>query len=151
MRASARLTAAARAGLVLVALGQLDVGVWGELAPRSFFRTFPGAGHHWLVHLGPYNEHLLRDYAAAELGLGVLLIAAAIWFERRLVLSAGVAFLFATLPHFAYHLATTDHMSAADNAASLTSFAAEIAVVIAAMAAVSRAQTRRSHATLATR
>jgi hypothetical protein len=128
----------ARAGLILVALGQLVVGVWGEGAPRSFFDTFPGSGHHWLVHLGPYNEHLVRDYAAAELGLGVLLIGAAVWFFRRPVLIAATAFLFATFPHFLYHLTTTDRMSATDNVASLTAFALEIAVVLAAMATVSR-------------
>jgi hypothetical protein len=79
--------------------------------------------------LGPYNEHLLRDYAAAEIGFAVLLAAAAIWFERRLALAAGVAFVAATLPHFAYHLTTTDQLSTADNAASLSGFALELVLV----------------------
>ena len=68
----------------------------------------------------------MRDYAAAELGFAVLLAGAAIWFERRLVLVAGAAFLAATLPHFAYHLTTTEHLSAADNTASLGAFVLEI-------------------------
>jgi hypothetical protein len=140
---------AARLALVLVALGQLEVGVWGEAAPRSFFDTFPGAGHHWLTHLGPYNEHLVRDYAAAELGLGVLLLAAAIWFAPRVVLIAGASFLFATVPHFAYHLTTTDRLSSTDNVASLAAFAVEIALVVAAMAIALRTTEGRPHATLA--
>lgn len=143
------MKASARIALVLVGLGQLEVGIWGEVAPRSFFDNFPGAGHHWLIHLGSYNEHLLRDYAAAELGLGVLLIAAALWFGRKVVLVAGTAFLFATVPHFAYHLTTTDRLSGTDNALSLGSFAVEIALVAAAMLVVLRTPERRPDAALA--
>jgi hypothetical protein len=149
------MRALSRATLALVGLGQLEVGVWGVASPHSFFTTFPGLGHHWVVHLGSYNEHLVRDYAGAELGLGILLLAAAIWFERRVVLIAGAAFLFATVPHFIYHLTTTDSLSTTDNVASLASFAVEITVVAAAMAVVSRPvltpATRRRDATLATR
>ncbi len=134
-----------RVALVLVALPQLEIGIWGVLAPHSFFRDFPGAGHHWVSELGIYNEHLVRDYAAAELGFGVLMLAAAIWFERRLVLIAGAAFLAATLPHFAYHLTTTESFSTADNAASLGSFAVEIVLVVAAMVAATRASPERTN------
>jgi hypothetical protein len=134
-----------RLALVLVALPQLEIGIWGVLAPHSFFRDFPGAGHHWVSELGIYNEHLVRDYAAAELGFGVLMLATAIWFERRLVLIAGAAFLAATLPHFAYHLTTTESFSTADNAASLGSFAVEIVLVVAAMVAVTRASPERTN------
>ena len=90
---SSRLRGAlpARVGLALVAAAQAQVGIWGLIAPHSFFKNFPGAGRHWVSALGTYNEHLVRDYAAAELGFAVLLIAAAIWFERRLVLVAGAA------------------------------------------------------------
>src|SRR5947209_1838488 len=93
-----------RLALALVAVPQAEIGIWGLLAPHSFYRQFPGAGHHWVSGLGVYNEHLVRDYAAAQLGFAVLLIAAAIWFQRRLVLATGAAFLAATLPHLAYHL-----------------------------------------------
>jgi hypothetical protein len=129
-----------RTALGLVAAGQAEIGVWGVAAPRSLFDHYPGFGHHWLSALGPYNEHLLRDFAAAELGFAVLLLCAAIWFERRLVLIAGAAFLFATFPHFVYHLTTTDSFSTADNAASLIGFGLELAVVIGAMAFVHNTQ-----------
>jgi hypothetical protein len=119
--------------LLLVAVAQAQVGLWGVLAPHSFFTTFPGLGHHWVVSLGPYNEHVVRDYAGAEIGLAVVLAAAALWPERHLLLTAGVAFLAATLPHFAYHLTTTDHLSTVDNVASLSGFAIEIVLVLAAM------------------
>jgi hypothetical protein len=129
-----------RAGLALVAAAQAEVGIWGLLAPRSFFGNFPGAGHHWVSALGPYNEHLVRDYAASELGFAVLLLAAAIWFDRRLVLVAGAAFLAATIPHFIYHLTTTGSFSTADNVASLGSFVLELVLVVVAMTAAARAR-----------
>ena len=50
----------------------------------------------------------------------------------------GFAFLAATLPHVAYHLTTTDHLSATDNTASLGSFLLELIVVVGAMIAVTR-------------
>ena len=126
----------ARIALALVAAAQAEIGLWGLTAPHSLYNTFPGFGHHWIAPLGLFNEHLVRDYAAAELGFGVLLACAAIWFERRLVLVAGAAFLAATVPHFAYHLTTTDHLSATDNTVSLGSFLLELMVVVWAMVAV---------------
>jgi hypothetical protein len=131
---------AARIGLALVGAVQLEIAIWGLAAPHSFFDQFPGAGHHWVVALGTYNQHLVRDYAAAELGFAVLLIGAAIWFERRLVLIAGAAFLAATIPHFAYHLTTTGSFSTADDLASLASFVLEILLVVGAMIVAARAQ-----------
>ena len=133
-----RRSLGARVGLALVAAGNAEVGIWGTVAPRSFYNSFPGFGRHWISALGPYNEHLIRDYAAAELGLAVLLAIAAWWWGHRLVLAAGAAFLAATLPHFGYHLTTTDSFKTGDNLASLGAFAAEIAVVAIAMVAVTR-------------
>lgn len=137
---------APRIGLGLVAAAQAEIGIWGLVAPHSFFADFPGAGRHWVSPLGPYNEHLVRDFAAMELGFAVLLAFAAVWFERRLVLAAGCAFIVATLPHFAYHLTTTGDLTTSDNLASLGGFVIELVLVLAAMARVLRApnQTRRS-------
>jgi hypothetical protein len=128
----------ARALLALVALGNAEVGIWGIVAPRSFYANYPGFGRHWVSVLGPYNEHLVRDFTAADLGLGVLIAIAAWWWGRRLVLAAGTALLAATVPHFAYHLTTTESFKTADNLASLGAFALEIAVVALAMAIVTR-------------
>jgi hypothetical protein len=127
----------ARAGLALIALINAEVGLWGELSPHGFYSSFPGFGHHWVSVMGAYDQHLVRDYAASEIGFAVLLVCMAIWFERRLVLVGGLAFIAATLPHFAYHLTTTGMLSTEDNIASLGSFVLEMAVVAAAMRVVS--------------
>ena len=139
MPESSRSALAPRIGLALVAAGQAEVGIWGVIAPHSFFESFPGAGHHWVSALGPYNEHLVRDYAAAELGFAALLVLAALWFQRGLVLGAGAAFLVATLPHFVYHLTTTGSFSTADDLASLGAFVVELVVVVLAMLSVAQA------------
>ena len=128
---------APRAGLALVGLAQLEIAIWGLIAPHSFFGNYPGAGHHWVSALGPYNEHLVRDFAGAELGFALLLLAAAWRFGRTLVLVAGASFLVANLPHFAYHLTTTGSFKTADNIASLGGFVVEFVVVGLAMAAAS--------------
>jgi hypothetical protein len=133
-----RRTLLARAALALVAAGNAEVGIWGTAAPHAFYSSFPGFGHHWVAAMGPYDEHLVRDYAAGELGFAVLLAIAAWWLGRRLVLAAGAAFLAATLPHFAYHLTTTAMLSTQDNIASLGSFVVEMAAVAAAMVVVWR-------------
>jgi alkylhydroperoxidase family enzyme len=127
---------ASRIVLVLVGAAQAEIGIWATAAPRSFFDNYPGFGHHWVAMLGPYNEHLVRDYAAAELGFALLLVLAAAWFDRRVVLAAGSAFLLGTLPHFIYHLTTTGAMSTTDNVASLGSFVAELVAVAAVIYSV---------------
>lgn len=131
-RGAGRARLLARGALLLTAAFQGEIGIWGLTMPHSFFTTYPGLGHHWVSALGPYNEHLLRDYAAPELGFAVLLAAAALWFERRLVLAAAVAFLAATLPHFAYHLTTAGEFSAADNLGTLGGFVIELVLVAGA-------------------
>jgi hypothetical protein len=133
---------AARAGLALVAAAQAEVGVWGQVAPRSFYDNFPGFGRHWVAPIGAYDEHLVRDYASAEIGLAVLLGCAAIWFSRRVVLIACAAFLAATLPHFIYHLTTTDKLPGSDDALSLGAFVIEMAIVAAAMVVANREHRR---------
>jgi hypothetical protein len=133
----------ARIGLVLVAAAQAELAIWGLVAPHSLYTSYPGAGRHWISALGPYNEHLVRDFAAAELGLAVLLLAAAVWFTRTLVLAAGIAFLAATIPHFIYHLTTTASFSTADNIASLGGFVLEVALIGLAMSVVPAAAPAR--------
>jgi hypothetical protein len=128
----------ARAGLAIVAAGNAEVGIWGTVSPRSFFDHYPGFGHHWVSELGQYNEHLVRDYCASEIGFAVLLAIAAWMFTRKVVLVAGAAFLSGTLPHFAYHLTTTESFKTADNVASLGAFALAMAVVAAVMVSICR-------------
>ena len=109
---------------IRVALGYLalQVGVVAAyilVAPRSFYENFPTGPAAWVSALPPYNEHLIRDFGAAGLGLAVLAVLAAVWMERRLVQAAAVALFLGTLPHAIYHSTTTEAYSTADNVFSL--------------------------------
>lgn len=66
-------TVAALAGALTAALG-----VWAMVAPRSFYEvvaTYP-----------PYNEHLLHDVGAFQLGLGAVLLLGA-WLSDGLTVA----------------------------------------------------------------
>ncbi len=70
--------------LVALAGGLLMVGVgaWAMVDPRSFFdvvATYP-----------PFNEHLLHDIGAFNLGLGAVLLLALVWSDALLVGLVGV-------------------------------------------------------------
>lgn len=113
-----RHTTAIRVGLGYLALQIGVVGAYILIAPRTFYDDFPGWAQ-WVSALPPYNEHLIRDFGAAGLGLAVLAVLAAVWMERRLVQAAAIAILVGSLPHAIYHSTTTEAYSTADNVLSL--------------------------------
>jgi hypothetical protein len=117
-----------RTGLVLLAIPSIVIAAWSLISPRGFYDNFPGAGRHWVSALPPYNEHLLRDFGATNLTIALVLLGAALFCERRLVQVAVVAFFLGTLPHFIYHLTTTDHYSTSDNIWSVGGFIIQLLI-----------------------
>lgn len=88
-----------RIGLAFLALIELVLGFWTAFFPESFYNDVP------TVDLTPpFSEHLLRDFGGATLGLAIVLGAAAIFLEFRLVVAAVVAYLAFAVPHFIFHL-----------------------------------------------
>ena len=87
-----------RFGLLCLTGVQLVVGVWTLVFPASFYNDVPTVD--WTP---PYSEHLFRDFGSTTLGIGIVLTAAAIWLERRLVLVALLAYLAYSVPHLAFH------------------------------------------------
>ena len=110
-----------RSGLLLVAATTLGPGLWALPFPRSFYGDFPLPGWDWISTLGPYNEHLVRDYGAMNLALGVLLVSAAISPERALSRVALLTYLAFAIPHFVFHATQTHHFSLFHNALQLGS------------------------------
>ena len=104
----------------------LGAGLWALLLPRTFYDNFPLPGRNWISTLGPYNEHLVVDYGALNLALGVLLIFAAILLERRLVQVSLVAWLCYAVPHFIFHVMQVHHFSTGDNLAQLASLGLQV-------------------------
>lgn len=119
-----------RAGLLALAVVPSIQAIWMLAAPRGFYDDFPGAGRAWLPAVGVYDEHLSRDVGAAMLGLAVVLIAAAVLAERRVVQVALLGFLAATAPHLAYHVTTTGRYGAVDNVLSLGGFVAQAVLAV---------------------
>lgn len=99
-----------RVGLGLLAGGQVVLGLWIVLLPELFWK-WP-----WVSHLPPYNEHLLQDFGGASLALAVVLCAALATMERRLVLTALVAYLVSSVTHLLFHARHLEPLSAASAA-----------------------------------
>ena len=88
-----------RAGLAALAAVELVLGAWTLLFPESFYRDVP------TVDLTPpFSEHFLRDFGGATLGLALVLAAAAVWMELRIVVVALLAYLAFAAPHLLFHL-----------------------------------------------
>jgi hypothetical protein len=132
-----------RAGLVILALPSAVIAAWTLSSPHSFYDDFPGGGRHWVSALPPYNEHLMRDFGATSLAIVVFMVGAAIVLDRRIVQVALLGFLAYSIPHFAYHLTTTDRYSTGDNIGSLAGFVVTIALAIALLALTREAREPR--------
>jgi hypothetical protein len=103
-----------RVVLALWAIASVQLGIWAWFSPRSFYDEFPGFGRHWVRVLGPYNEHLVRDFGALNLALAVVTIAALVTFGRPLVITAAIAWLAWGIPHLVYHLRHLDMYDTVD-------------------------------------
>lgn len=111
---SVRMPGALRLGLLILGVPQLAIGAWALISPSGWFDTFPGAGHHWLDAYGPYNSHLATDVGATFIAIGLILILAAIWLERRVVQLALIGYLAYAVPHAVYHLANDHDIGGSD-------------------------------------
>lgn len=56
-------------------------GAWAFVGPRSFFDA--------VAAFEPYNPHFLRDVGAFQIGLGAVLLLAALWRDALLVALVG--------------------------------------------------------------
>ena len=79
-----------RLGIIVLAVGQLGLGLWMMLSPKSFFDSFAGYGIR--------NDHYIRDVATFYLALGLVLLVA----SRRA--SWRVPVLFFAVLQYAFHL-----------------------------------------------
>ncbi len=120
-----------RIALGYLALVSLEIGLWAQFAPRSFYDHFPGLGRAWVSVDGPYNEHLVRDVGGLNLGLAAVLIIAIVTLSRPTIIAAAAASLLYGIPHLTYHIVNTDGLASGDVAASLGGLALFAVVPIA--------------------
>ena len=110
-----------RPGLVVLAAVEWALGLWTAFFPRSFYEDYP------TVDLTPpFSEHLMRDFGGATLGLAVVLTAAAVWLERRLVVTALLAYLAFAVPHLVFHLGHLHGASTTDAVVLVVSLLASV-------------------------
>ncbi len=88
-----------RTVLVVFAAYQLILGLWLTIVPKTFYDHVPTVD--WTP---PYSDHLFHDFGGATLGLGIVLTAAAIRFDRFLTTVALCAYLAYAAPHLVFHL-----------------------------------------------
>jgi alkylhydroperoxidase family enzyme len=119
-----------RVGLLGLGLVQLVDGLYALLAPHSFFESFP-LGRGWVEALPSYNEHLTRDVGALFIATAVVLIAAGLVLERRLVTVALWSFLAFSVPHTIYHAFNLGPYATGDAIANVLSLGLTVAVPIA--------------------
>jgi hypothetical protein len=112
----------ARAGLVLLFVSALLIGLTAFAFPRSFYEDFPFLTH-WVNLLPPYNEHLVTDVGGLYLGFAVLFAGAARTLDRTLSRAACVAWLLTASLHLIFHASHLDGFGAADAVAELVTLA----------------------------
>ena len=128
-----------RIALGYLALVSLQIGLWAQFAPQSFYDDFPGLGRSWVAVDGPYNEHLVRDVGGLNLALAAVLIVAFITLSRPVIIAASIASLLYGVPHLVYHIANKDELATSDVAMSIGGLAL-FAVIPIALIVLSRGE-----------
>ena len=128
-------------GVAMLAFIDVLTGLWAVIDPTGWFRDFPATGAHWIAATPPYNHHLVTDAGAGFLGVGVVLLLAVVWRERRVMQAALIGSLAHDLPHFLFHLLhPAASLSSADRAASTGGLGFGCFVAAALLVLVSRAR-----------
>jgi hypothetical protein len=123
-----------RGGLGILALVQLGTGLWQLLLPDGFYRDFP------TVSLAPpFNEHLMRDFGAANIAFGIIVVGVAVWLEKRYVALVLLAYLAFSVPHAVFHFTHLHDASAADVVFQLVSLGSAVVLPLAVLAITPRA------------
>ena len=122
---------ATRIILIVLGLVALEVGVWAQFFPRSFYDDFPGGGRVWVSVDGPFNEHLVRDVGGLNLALAAVSLIGAATLSIWVVRSAAIGWLLYGLPHLIYHLTNLDAYETSDQVAQSVSLAIPVVAGIA--------------------
>jgi hypothetical protein len=119
-----------RAAALLLALSAAEVGSWASIAPRAFYRSFPGGGHHWVSVIGPYNEHLVRDVGGLYLSLLAISVWAVVRPRPEIMRLEGVAWLVFSLPHLAFHAAHLGPLRLADQVGNMATLGGTVVLAM---------------------
>ena len=128
------MRAIVRGGLGILVLVQLGTGLWQLLLPDGFYRDFP------TVSLAPpFNEHLMRDFGGANVALGIIVVAVAVWLEKRYVALVLVAYLAFSIPHLVFHMSHLHDATSGEVAFQVVSLGLAVVLPLAVLTLVPRA------------
>ncbi len=128
------MRALVRIGLLALVAVQLGTGLWQQVLPESFYRDFP------TVDLAPpFNEHLMRDFGGANIALGIIVLAVAIWLEKRYVVLVLVAYLTFSVPHLVFHMSHLHDATNFDVAFQVVALGSAVLLPLVVLALVPRA------------
>jgi 4-carboxymuconolactone decarboxylase len=124
---------------VLVALGAIQFvnGLYALFAPRSFYDDFP-FGRGWVAATPAYSEHLVRDVGGLFLATGAVMLLAAVWLERRIVITALASWLLFAIPHTTYHFFNLEPLSTGDAIANALSLSATVVLALVLVVLLAR-------------
>lgn len=126
-----------RLSLIALGLVQATDGLYALLDPRGFYADFP-VGRGWVAAIPAYNPHLVTDVGALFLATGVLMLLAALWLGRRVVLAALIAWLVFAVAHLIYHLANLEPYDTGDVIGNVVSLTTSVVLPAALLALLAR-------------
>lgn len=119
-----------RLAAAVLAVSAAVVGGWAEFAPRSFYDSFPGLGHHWVSMSGAYDEHLVRDVGGLYLALLVITVWAWLRAQPEMLRMTGAGWLVFNVAHLAFHADHLDGFSTGDKVSEIVSLAAVVVLAV---------------------
>jgi hypothetical protein len=128
-----------RAGMWFLTIVELAVGLVATLAPRTFYDFVP-----WVDLAPPFSEHLMRDYGAMNLALGLVTAVSAITMNRVMVRTALAAYLLFAVPHLLFHVTHHEHYTTSQAIGETTALTIAVLLPIALLALTWRVSSPRS-------
>lgn len=132
------ITPGVRRWTLILGATMLIQGGWALLGPRNFYNDFPLPDADWVAALGPFNDHLARDFGAALAGLGVIALLAAMSRSAAAVQAALIGFVVFGVPHLIFHLTTFGEFSVVSAAIQIAGLALFVVVPLILLAAMQR-------------
>jgi nucleoside-diphosphate-sugar epimerase len=127
--------------LWLLALTGLAVGIYAEFFPRAFYDDFP-FGRSWVMHDGPFNEHLVRDFGAMNLALTAVTLAALYFGSLAAARASALGWVVFSVPHAVYHFRNLSHYDTPDKIGNVVSLSSGVLLAIAALVVLARTPRR---------
>jgi Ca2+/Na+ antiporter len=118
-----------RAGMWFLTFVEVTVGLVATLAPRFFYDNAP-----WVDLAPPFAEHLMRDYGAMNLALGLVTAVAAVTMSTVMVRTALVAYLLFAVPHLLFHVTHQHHHTTSQAAGETTGLTLAVLLPLALLA-----------------